>query len=648
MGGGALIRKLLVSALLTLAVCTVGFHCHAAGACDTVSIVFTHDMHSHLETETVTRGGATARAGGFAKLKTAIDAVKSEYPHTFVLDAGDFSMGTPYQTIFSTEAAELCLMGAIGFDATTLGNHEFDYRGPGLARMLTAAEESGERLPLLVQGNIDWERSFADPARAENAALVKAALEQYGSGEYTVLEKGGITIAVFGILGREADSYAPESGLFFLDPIRQATQIVAKIREAADPDLIICLSHSGTSDNPEESEDELLARAVPEIDLIISGHSHTKLDEPITHGNTVIASCGSYTYHLGHLTFAKSGDGYRLERYRLIPLDGSVADDPAVLERIGAYKALVNEQYMAQFGYGFDEVLAVSGFAFTPIEQFGAAQGEDTLANLISDSYIYAVKHAEGSDYRPVDVAVVPAGVVRGSFDEGEITAGDAFNVSSLGIGPDGVPGYPLVSVYLTGAELKTLAEVDISVSGLMPAARLYSSGLSYTYNPNRLILNRVTGVKLVTGHGTEEPEETGLYRVVGGLYSCQMLGAVERKSHGLLKLVPKDENGSAITVFERHIIYDGGHELKEWVALARYLASFEPENGIPKIPADYAQTQGRKIEVKSSHPVELLKNPNRIFFLALAVLVVIVLLAAGFILLAVRLVRARKRKKPS
>jgi len=289
-------------------------------------------------------------------------------------------------------------------------------------------------------------------------------------------------------------------------------------------------------------------------------------------------------------------------------------------------------------------VLAYSDFAFTPIERFAMTQGEDTLGNLISDSYIAAVKKAEGDAYRKVHVAVVPYGVVRGSFTEGPITVADAFNVSSLGIGPDRIPGYPLVSMYLTGKELKTAAEIDASVSTLMREARLYMSGLRYAYNPHRLLLNRVTKANLMESDGSlSELDNNTLYRVIGGLYSCQMLGAVEAQSRGLLKVLPKDENGKPITDFEQHIVYDGDMELKEWVALASYLASFESEDGISKIPAYYNQLQGRKIEENSRSLPALLKNPNKIFFMLLGA---ILLILAIIIVPICLIIRARSRKK--
>jgi len=271
-------------------------------------------------------------------------------------------------------------------------------------------------------------------------------------------------------------------------------------------------------------------------------------------------------------------------------------------------------------------------------------QGEDTLGNLISDSYIAAVKKAEGANYRNVDVAVVPQGVVRCSFTEGVITAADAFNVSSLGIGPDRIPGYPLVSIYLTGKELKTAAEIDASISTLMIEARLYMSGLSYTYNPNRLLLNRVTKVNIMSPDGTmSELNDKELYRVIGGLYSCQMLGAVEAQSFGLLKVTPKDKDGNPITDFEKHIVYDGNNELKEWIALANYLESFEIAGGISVIPEYYNMLHGRKVEETSRSLGALLKNPNKIFFILLGTVLLILTVITVPAVLIIRRVRRKK-----
>lgn len=632
---------------LILSISCFSMSAAAAPAAEEVSIMFTHDMHSHFDTEMIEVGGELIARGGLAKLKTAADLVRAEYPDSFLFDAGDFAMGTPFQTIFSTDAAELLMLGRLGFDTTTLGNHEFDYRTVGLTDMFHAAMDSGETLPQLFIANIDWERTFQDPDREANARDLADALAQYGAiEEFSYFTSNGVTLAVFGILGKEADEYAPESGLYFLDPIERSREIVDMIKAEGKADMIVCLSHSGTNPNPDKSEDELLAKAVPEIDLIISGHSHTQLDEPIIHGSTVVASCGAYTNYLGHVVFTRDGQRWAVKDYKLIALDASVADDPAVLEDIEEFREKISESYLSQFGYEYHQTLAVSPFAFTDVKDFGNVQGEDSLGNLISDSYIYAIKQAEGDAYKTVDVAVVPSGVVRGSFGEGAITVADAFNVSSLGIGPDRIPGYPLVSIYLTGAELKTVAEIDISVSTLMSPARLYMSGLAYSYNPNRLILNRVTDVWMDTPDGRQEIDDSKLYRVIGGLYSCQMLGAVEAQSFGLLSVVPKDSTGAPVVDFEQHIVYENGKEVKEWAALAGYLESFEQEDGVSVVPEYYNSLHGRKVLEDDSSIGALLKSPNKIAFILLGAVILILGLITLVVVVVVKLVKKARRKR--
>jgi len=617
----------------------------SAAADEEISILFTHDMHSHFDPERYMNGGKVEERGGFSRMKTVIDRTLERFPESFLLDAGDFAMGTLYQTIYSEEASELRLMGRLGYDAATLGNHEFDYRTQGLTDMLNTALASGDKLPPITISNIDWERTLADEERAEKAKALKTAMESYGVSDYKIIEKGNIKAAVFGIMGKEADSYAPESGLYFKDQIETAKAVVAQIKDKTDADIIICLSHSGTNPNPKKSEDEQLAAAVPDIDVIVSGHTHTKLEEPIAVGDTLIVSSGEYAYNIGHLKLIRSGDRFKVESYDVIPISQDLQKNAEIEKAINVFLKLVNTHYLSRFGYSYSDVLAYSPFEFTPIETLGNDPGEDTLGNLIADSYINAVKKAEGDDYQTVDVAVVPYGVIRGSFTEGKITTADAFAVSSLGIGADKIPGYPLVSIHLTGKELKALAEIDISVSTLMIEARLYTSGLSYTYNPNRLLLNRVTETRLVDPDGNDlKLEDKNLYRVIGGLYSCQMLGAVESKSFGLLKVTPKDQSGKPIVSFEDHIVYDNNVELKEWIALAQYLESFESENGVHRVPDYYNQLHGRKVEENSRSIFALLKKPNKIFFLLLGVILLVLAIIIVPICLIVRKRRLKKR----
>lgn len=321
---------------------------------------------------------------------------------------------------------------------------------------------------------------------------------------------------------------------------------------------------------------------------------------------------------------------------------------------LGQYKKSVDEEYLSQFGYTFDQVLAENPVSFTQMDDFGKRVEEDTLGSLIADSYIYATAKAEGENYEPVAAAYAPSGTIRDTLQKGEITVSDAFNVCSLGVGADGVAGYPLVSVYLTGEELKTAAEIDVSVSPIMTTAQLYPSGIRWTYNSNRLILNRVTDVRLNADVDTDGEELSGaieddkLYRVVAGLYSAQMLGTVEDTSMGLLKLTPKDKDGNVIKDFEEHILYDQkGTEVKEWYALASYLSSFEKnEKQLPQISEKYEKTEGRKSDTDSKNIVELLKNPNKFTFIIVGIAGVVLLLLVFVVRFLVKCYTKKRVKK--
>ena len=583
------------------------------------TILFTHDTHDHFLPRQDEEGG---EYGGYTRLATLIQQERAAHPDALVLDAGDFSMGSLFQTIYATEAPELRALGAMGYDATTLGNHEFDYRARGLAEMLNAAVDSGDPVPPIVQANYKLPAEDAD---------TWAAWNRYGIGDYLILERGGVNYGIFGLMGEEADSNAPMSGMEFEPAADAAERTVASLEEELlsrnAPYFIICLSHSGT-DGRGKGEDYELARRVDGIDVILSGHTHTTLDEPLRVGDTLIVSCGEYTANLGVLTVEWKPNGEKtVADYRLLPVDETVAEDPDMAAVAAAFQPLVEEQYLSQYGVGFDEVLARSPFAFTPIGRFGAEHREDTLGSLIADSYVYAVQQAEGADYVPVDFAVVAAGVIRGSFPAGEITTSDVFNVSSLGSGADGTPGYPLISVWLTGKELKDAFEVDASVTALMPEAQIYGAGMTWTWNPHRMMFNKVTDCAQVLPDGSAVPiDDDRLYRVVTGLYTGQMLGTVNDQSFGILAITPKDAQGNVITDYEEHIIYTpNGSEVKEWYALASYLQSMGEVDG------RYAAPEGRKVEHATWNPLNLLKNLNLFGWLAvLAAVLVLVFLGSS------------------
>ena len=611
-----------------------------------LDILFTHDTHSHLNSFTTIVNGEKKEAGGFAKLKTLIDEHKKVNSDTLVLDGGDFSMGTLVQTVYDTEAAELRMLGQIGCDVTTLGNHEFDYQSKGLADMLNAAKNSGDTVPSLVLCNVDWD-AMEEAGLSEGQKQIQSAFEKYQVKDYVVVQKGNIKIAVLGVFGKDALVCAPTCELVWKDPVKAAKQTVEKIKKKEKVDMIACVSHSGTWDEADKSEDEILAKEVPDIDLIISGHTHSQLDKPIQHGNTYIVSCGEYGKSLGTISMTQKDDGrWKATSYELIPVSDEVNPDETTQAKIDALMDTVDINYLAKFGYTRKEVLAENDIEFNSLDEMSTRHEELNLGDIISDAYVYAVENSDNYDGDPVDVAVVPSGTVRDTYAKGNITVEDVYNSFSLGIGKDGVAGYPLINAYLTGKELKLAAEVDASVSDFMTTARLYCSGLNFTFNPHRMILNKVTDCYLTGQDGKrEEIQDDKLYHVVTDLYTGQMLGSVMDISYGLLSIIPKDKEGNPIEDLEEYAIMEENQELKAWVAIARYMQSFDDTDGdgIANVSEYYATTHGRKVVENSRNLVQLLKNPNKFFMLMIGIVTVAVLIVLLLIFFIRKVLRKRR-----
>lgn len=614
-------RKRILSVLLVLALLVGCLPASAAG--EEIVILFTHDLHSHLLPANDETG---ASYGGYARLMTRIAQQKEKYPHAILVDAGDFSMGSLFQTAYATDALELRIMGQMGYDVTTFGNHEYDYRTAGFAQMLQSAAQSGDPLPQIVCANYQPPK----PGEAGYDESAQAAWDAFAAcsvADYTVIERGGVHFAVFGIMGKDAHDCAPMSGMVFADPQETARRVVTQIEaEVPQPRVVVCLSHSGTWEKDADSEDELLAQNVDGIDVIVSAHTHTKLDEPLQVNGTLIVSANEYAKNLGVLRLTPSGDGYALAGYELLPVDATVPEDPAIAQTVEEYKALVSQSYLANYGMTFDQVLAHNPHDFGSQSEFSKNHREAALGNLLADAYRFMVEQAEGETYEYIDFALTADGVVRESLPTGDVTVSDVFNLASLGVGADGTAGYPLVAVYITGKDLKNAFEVDASVQPLMSAAQLHFSGMEFSFHKNRMIFDKVTYCAQVLPDGTrKEIEDDKLYRVVTGLYCGQMLGVVNSKSFGILSVTPRDAAGNPIENLDDFILHDAsGRELKEWHAIASYLMHM----GV--IDERYSDAEGRKVVQGGWNPVELVKNPGAPTLVAMGAGLLILALCIG------------------
>ena len=221
-------------------------------------VLHTNDTHSRMDPFPMD-GGRFQGLGGAARRATLIRRVRDANEHVLLLDSGDIFQGTPYFNFFGGEL-EFRAMSAMGYDVATLGNHDFDNGVDGLVAMLPEAGFD------FVSANYDVSGS---------------ALEGHVA-RYTVRDFGGVKVGILG-LGIAFEKLVLASlheGVVHTDPVAAARTACRELRERGCS-LIICLSHLGYRyRNPDRPSDRTLAVAVPEIDLVLGGHTHTFLDEP--------------------------------------------------------------------------------------------------------------------------------------------------------------------------------------------------------------------------------------------------------------------------------------------------------------------------------------------------------------------------------
>lgn len=617
----------LLICALALMVMVTGSIAAPVGYNRDLMIVFTHDLHSYfLPHQVLTPEGDQVLQGGYAKLAYLIKGEQLfQRNKTLVVDAGDFSIGTLFHTSFMQEASELKLMGKMGYDVITFGNHDFDFHAGGLATMLQTAKSKKNRLPEIIASNIIFSKK--DPADAS----LKKAFTDYPVKAYTVIEKNGIRIGLFAIMGNNASNDVPYAKpVKFADPVDTSRHMVDILKNQEKVDLIICLSHSGTSPAGKKSEDESLAREVPKIDVIISGHTHTILPKPIRIGRTIIVSSGSYGEYLGMLKINYSkGSDIKLVSYELKSVTAGIPENKIVVDEIDNYKKIVDRKFLVTRRLSFGQVIAKSDFNMETISSAYQNPREMGLGNLITDAYRAAVKKAEGNNYEYISLALQPLGLIRDSFQKGKITVADVFQVLSLGLGTDGTAGYPLVAFYVSGKEMKDILEVHTSVAPLIREdAYLQVSGVKFTYNPYRIVFDRVTSVSVQDEKGKYKPlDYSKLYRICANIYAADMIEYVSDVSLGLLKIKPKDKNGRLLPDLKPAIIYAdkssaNPRELKEWEALTQYLRSFTDTDrkGVPNIPDKYREPEGRYQAQPSLNPGKIIEGANAITYGALII----------------------------
>ena len=251
-----------------------------------ITILHTNDVHSHIDPLPAS-DTRNPNMGGVARRASLIEKIRKENPNTLLLDAGDSFQGTPYFNFYGGEL-EFKLMSKMRYDATTIGNHDFDNGIEGLLAQMPHAKFD------FISANYDFSNTVLD-GRVN---------------PYRIYKKDGVKIGVFG-LGIELEGLVNKK-LFketkYLDPVEISRDMSRKLKQDENCDLVLCLSHLGYKYNHDKISDVKLAAETEDIDLIIGGHTHTFLEKPEIVTNragkkVLINQVGCYGLYLGRIDF---------------------------------------------------------------------------------------------------------------------------------------------------------------------------------------------------------------------------------------------------------------------------------------------------------------------------------------------------------
>jgi 5'-nucleotidase/UDP-sugar diphosphatase len=604
----------------------------AAEGKKTFTILHTNDLHSNFiglgpaSDYTPFGTGDDKTVGGYARLATLIRRRKEARQGlgpVLILDDGDYSMGTAFGGAIRETGAELQLLSRMGYDATTFGNHEFDFGPEGLGQSIGAAANAGHVPPILASNtNFDGkDATLADLQRLAKDGVIRRHL---------VIERGGVRFGIFGLLGKEAVVYTQGGAASFPDAIETAKDMVNVLHEKEKVDVVICLSHGGVARGKDGKftggDDVRVAEAVPGIDVVIGGHSHTALQEAIiVNGRTPVVQAGKYGQNLGELMITLDGGKLTVESYQLHPIDDTIAGDRAIADEINGYKKTVTKVVFTARGYSIDQPLAIAPRDLP--NTFTDIAAGTPLANLVTDSF----RKATNADIAITANAMMRAGLTRGK--SGVQTVYDVFAVAPLGAGiVDTTAGSALVTAYFTGQELKHMLEFLLVDNPTHPGETFpRTSGMRFRYDMSRPMFDVVTAIEIGDlDHGYRAIGITGederLYSLTCPLFFGKIVVAIPTYTKGKLTLVPKNKEGQPLKE-KTELLDDPRHdtpdllpppssvdtssvaavaekgtvrEIKEWQAIMDYLSSLpvKSKGELPIIPVDERAGEVRAIKV--------------------------------------------------
>ena len=492
-----------------------------------ITILQTTDLHDHangvdhvgLDVDPV---DGTSVVGAYSRISAYVNYVRATTKHPVILvDSGDWTMGTLYDLTLGSQPLALTFIKLMHYDCVTLGNHEFDYTPAGLAKMLGAAQSSvGFDTPIVASNmNLGGDTDLA-PFVGDGKLISTTRVEDLGN---------GIKVGYIGLMGKNAAQDAPGSAPVtfsdFSTNYASIQALVDELRNVSNVQIVIVLSHSGTSASGNSGEDVSLAQHVTGIDVIASGHTHTPLGAPhtVTNGTwqTQIIDAGAYGANVARIDLKYNPatmSTTRIKFSNLLMTSANLAGlglspDPGIGKIVLATDQGLNAELGPFFkqtfpdydptnlgtgiyhpvGSSAQKMKSNGSSSVPPPNGLGdlAADSVRSVPNSIIEQTLAAVggnpANLPGYDFTPYQGSVVATGVVRSKLlAQVPLSFTDIYNVLPLGITPDSTQalpiGFPLISTYLDPGDVKKLCALQLVVQTGLASADFYLnlSGLQY------------------------------------------------------------------------------------------------------------------------------------------------------------------------
>lgn len=442
-----------------------------------IGLMHTNDTHAHLD-------AVPKRATVIKDLRAAY---RAEGKPSLLLDAGDVFSGTLYFNKFLGQA-DLELMNYMKYDMMTFGNHEFDLgdkdNNLALKNFVTAA-----KFPFIT-ANVDFSKN--ELFNGLQKKTITAGPERGKIYQGIIKEYKGQKIGFFGLTTEETVGIASPGTIAFANYIASAKAAVKKLEDRG-VNKIVALTHIGFDDNPEVDNDQLLARNVEGIDVIIGGHSHTKIekfdtelgslvDETVVPGKTeptIIAQAYQYGDFLGNLDLTFDYKG-KLTEYNGKLIDVSTAkEDVRAAEILKPYADQIAELKNEEVGANIVNALP------NPRGEISVRNSETALGNLITDGMLKKAKEYN----KDTVIAMQNGGGIRAAIDAGPLTVGEVLTTLPF--------GNTLATAKMTGEEIKALLEISVGVAPVENGGFLHVSGMKFEYDSTKAKGERVTKMEV-------------------------------------------------------------------------------------------------------------------------------------------------------